>query len=160
MRRLACILLSTLVLSACKKEKDYIYEVNPQRVEQGASQKGSPKSMMEFISIAYADLFGESISQRNLNDLTLLYLSFGDKRLLEDMFIRNMLASPDVKIPSTQVMRNDVAAFVTDTYKQLFNREPNELEAFTLQKKINDNPAITPVIVYYAMMTSDEYRYY
>lgn len=149
-----------LFVSSCKKETEYIYEVDPVTSRKDEINKGIPKSTVEFISIAYADLFGETIPQNSLGKLTLLYLSFGDKFLIEDMLIKNMLNSPSVSLPDDQSMRSDIPLFVKNAYLKLYNREPNELEAFTLQKFISDDTQITPELVYYSMMTSDEYRYY
>ncbi len=149
-----------LVSTSCKKETVYMYEVDTVTSRQDDVNKGIPKSTVEFISIAYADVFGSTISQNNLSKLTLLYLAFGDKRLIEDLLVKNMLNSPAVEIMSNSQMRNDVSGFVASVYSRLFNRDANELEAFTLEKAINDDPELTPELIYYSMMTSDEYRYY
>jgi hypothetical protein len=71
-----------------------------------------------------------------------------------------MLNSPNVSLPDNQSMRNDIHLFVKNAYLKLYNREPNELEAYTLGSFISEDAAITPELVYYSMMTSDEYRYY
>ena len=71
-----------------------------------------------------------------------------------------MINRPESLLPSNQTMRADVDLFVVNAYQKLYNRSPNELEVFTLKKNINENAQMTAVMVYYAMMTSDEYRYY
>jgi hypothetical protein len=154
---LAAILLLT---EGCKKETDFVYEVNDVKVSKDKIGKGIPKSTVEFISIAYSDLIGTTISQNDLSKVTLLYLAFGDKRLIEDLLIKNIVNSTVVNIPTDANMRADINAFVNSTYLKLFNREPTEVELFTLNKQISENPSITSKLVYYAMMTSDEYRYY
>jgi len=90
MRKLlfATILISLAV--SCKKDTEYIYEVDPVTVRKDDNLKSVEKTTVEFISIAYADVFGQTISQNQLGQLSLLYLSFGDKRLIEDMLIKNM----------------------------------------------------------------------
>ncbi|MFM2285182.1 MAG: hypothetical protein RLZZ543_679 [Bacteroidota bacterium] len=160
MKKFLMIAFLLLTLNACNKEKDYIFEVDPIDVQKDQIGKGIPKSTVEFLSIAYSDIFGSSITQNDLNRLSLLYLAFGDKKLLEDLLIKNMINRPESQLPTNAVMRADVAAFVKATYLKLYNREPNELEAYTLKKNIDDNADMTSVMVYYAMMTSDEYRYY
>lgn len=156
------LILSLLVFSftACKKETDYIYGVDDVQVRKDVGSKTVAKSMVEFISIAYADVFGNTISQNQLGQLSLLYLSFGDKRLLEDLLIKNMLNSQLASLPSNTEMRADIGAFVRSSYLKLLNREPNELEAFTLAKEIANDPSLRVDMVYYSMMTSDEYRFY
>jgi hypothetical protein len=87
-------------------------------------------------------------------------LAFGDKVLIEDVLVKNMLNSSEANLPSDLEMRSDIGLFVKNTYLKLYNREPNELENFTLSKKISENPEMTSAMVYYAMMTSNEYRFY
>ena len=160
MKKLVLFAILIFTLSSCKKETDFVYEVNDVQVSKDKIGKGIPKTTVEFISIAYSDLVGSTISQNDLSRVTLLYLAFGDKRLIEDLLIKNIVNSPVVNIPSEEVMRNDISAFINSTYLKLFNREPNEVELYTLSKQISENTNITPKLVYYAMMTSDEYRYY
>ncbi|MEX1188826.1 MAG: hypothetical protein WED33_06165 [Bacteroidia bacterium] len=148
------------ILNSCKKETVFVYEVDPVTSRKDDINKGIPKSTVEFISIAYSDVFGNTISQNNLSRLTLLYLAFGDKRLIEDLLVKNMLNSPNVSLMSNSQMRSDIPGFVQTIYSRLFNREPNELEAFSLEKSIIDDTELTPELIYYSMMTSDEYRYY
>ncbi len=144
----------------CKKETTYIYEVDDVLVTKDQSEKTVSKTMVEFISIAYADVFGLTISQNDLGQLSLLYLAFGDKVLIEDVLVKNMLNSPEANLPSDLEMRSNIEVYVKNAYLKLYNREPNELENFTLTKKISDNPDMTSAMVYYAMMTSNEYRFY
>ncbi|MEZ5174482.1 MAG: hypothetical protein R2850_13500 [Bacteroidia bacterium] len=158
--QILALMFLLIVTASCKKETEYIYEVNPVSARKDQINKGIPKSTVEFISIAYSDLFGETIPQNSLGKLTLLYLAFGDKHLIEDMLIKNMLNSPSVSLPSNQNMRNDIPLFVNNAYLKLYNREPNELEAYTLGQSISDDTDLTPELIYYSMMTSDEYRYY
>lgn len=160
MKKILAFCFLVIVFQSCKKETDYIYEVDPIQVEKDQTNKDISKSTIEFLSIAYSDIFGSTITQNQLNRLSLLYLAFGDKKLLEDLLIKNMINRPESQLPSDAVMRADVAAYVKSTYIKLFNREPNELEAYTLKKNIDDNADMTSVMVYYSMMTSDEYRYY
>jgi hypothetical protein len=160
MKKIIFVFLISIVFNSCKKETEYIYEVNDVQVSQEDIGKGIPKSTIEFLSIAYSDIFGNTISQNQLNRLSLLYLAFGDKKLLEDLLIKNMINRPESLLPSNQTMRADVDLFIVNAYQKLYNRSPNELEVFTLKKNINENAQMTAVIVYYAMMTSDEYRYY
>ena len=160
MKKILLVFLISVVFTSCKKETKYIYEVNDVQVSQEDIGKGIPKSTIEFLSIAYSDIFGNTISQNQLNRLSLLYLAFGDKKLLEDLLIKNMINRPESLLPSNQTMRADVDLFIVNAYQKLYNRSPNELEVFTLKKNINENAQMTAVMVYYAMMTSDEYRYY
>jgi len=161
MKKIVYLSLSfILALGSCKKETLYVYEVDPVTSQKDKNGKGIAKSTVEFISIAYADVFETAISQNDLGRLSLLYLAFGDKKLIEDLLVKNMLNSPEVQLISNTQMRSNIEGFVTSIYQRIYNREPNELEAYTLAKSITDDVSLTPVIIYYSMMTSDEYRYY
>ena len=146
--------------SSCKKDPKYIYGVNDVNVSQPGVSKPNVKSTIEFISIAYSDLFGTTISAGELTDLSLCYLAFGDKKFIEDLIIRNFLNKPGVIIPTQSAMTADVSTFVNATYRKFYNRDPNEFEKWQVVNYINGNSSVTPELVYYAFMTSDEYRYY
>lgn len=154
------ILIFSFLTFSCTKEKSYLYEVEPVTIEQDGANKNNLKSDFEFISIAYSDLFGTTISRDDLVDLSLAYSSFGDRKLVEDMIIRNFLNTTSVNIPTSTQMRNDVPQFINDTYSKLFNRAPNEFESWYVVNLIENDMAITSEIVYYSFMTSNEYRYY
>lgn len=154
------ILISFLAFSSCKKENDYLYEVDPVGVSSGNGIKGNVKSTIEFISIAYSDLFGTTISSAELVKLDQAYQSFGDRKLIEDMIIRNFINESTVQIPTNAQMRADIPGFLDKSYRKFFNREAQAFEAWYLKDLIEKNAGINPAMVYYAMMTSNEYRYY
>lgn len=152
------------ILSSCKKEKekiyDYIYEVNDVNVNQTGVNKPNVKSTVEFISIAYADLFGTTIDQASLTNLSLAYMAFGDKKFIEDMIIRNFLNKSGAVIPDKSEMAANTGDFVKNAYRKFYNREPSEFEKWQIVNSINSDSTITPELVYYSFLTSDEYRYY
>lgn len=154
------LLLAALAIVGCQKEKDIIYEVNDVNVSNPDGNKDNVKSLTEFISIAYTDLFGENISQAQLQTLAVPYAGFGDLKLIEDLIIKNFLNEPTVELPSSVEMRADVDAFVFESYQKLFNRDPNEFELWYVSNLIDENQGATPELVYYSLMTSNEYRYY
>lgn len=154
------LLLAALAIVGCQKEKDIIYEVNDVNVSNPDGNKDNVKSLTEFISIAYTDLFGENISQAQLQTLAVPYAGFGDLKLIEDLIIKNFLNEPTVELPSSVEMRADVDAFVFESYQKLFNRDPNEFELWYVSDLIDENQDATPELVYYSLMTSNEYRYY
>ena len=147
-------------VTSCKKDVSYVYDVNNSTVSQPGVSKPNVKSTLEFISIAYSDLFGTSIGAGDLTDLSLCYLSFGDKKFVEDLIIRNFLSKSGVIIPTQATMTADVPAFVQATYRKFYNRDPNEFEKWQVVNYINSTANITPELVYYSFMTSDEYRCY
>ena len=154
------LVLFVLILFSCKKDVSYVYGVNDATVTQPGASKPNVKSTLEFISISYSDLFGTSIGASDLTDLSLCYLAFGDKKFIEDLIIRNFLNKPGVIIPTQAAMTADVPSFVAATYRKFYNRDPNEFEKWQIVNYINGNSSVTPELIYYSFMTSDEYRYY
>ncbi len=142
-------------------QAEYVYDLNNIIIRQDGVDKSTVKSLNEFASIAYTDLFEATLSQQNLNNLNLAYASFGDKKLVEELIIKNFLNNSNAIIPTTAEMNADVNTFTINTYKKFYNRVPNEFEKWKLKDFIEKNQAIvTPEIIYFSFMTSDEYRYY
>lgn len=153
-------IVANLTFSSCKKETIFVYGVEDVDVRRSGGNKQNLKNEIEFISIAYNDIFGSSPNQTILSRLSVIYLAFGDKKLLEDLIIKNMLNNPSAQIPTDAQMRADVEQFVREVYLRLYNRAPDEFELWKLKDFINSDPNLTVQQVYYAMMTADEYRYY
>ncbi len=157
---LFALLLVLLYTWGCNKEEIYTYGVNDVAVEQPGAVKPNVKSDLEVISIAHTDLFGTVISPNDLTDLATSYQAFGDKRLIIDMIILNFLNEPGVEIPSDADMRGDIEKFVQEGYNRFFVRQPTAFEEWFISDIIRNDTGITPELVYYAFMTSNEYRYY
>ncbi|MDX2003318.1 MAG: hypothetical protein SFW35_12840 [Chitinophagales bacterium] len=151
--------LATIAISSCKKETDYIYQVNDVDVKQNDGDKTQTKSKEEFISIAYSDITGQSITRSQLENLLLPYEAFGDYKLVEEMIIKSFLNLPEAQVPSNTDMQSDIPKFVNDAYRRFYNRDANEYEVWYIEKYIREN-SLDPKLVYYAIMTSNEYRYY
>ena len=148
-------------MSGCQQPQDvYIYEVNEVAVKQQSADKQNLKSDLEFLSLAYSDLFGEPIPNNILNQMLQAYQSLGDKALIADILIRNMLNEPNASVPSDADMRSDIKQFVEDTYLLFYVRQPSDYERWYFEELISSQSDITPEMVYYAFLTSDEYRFF
>ena len=145
---------------ACTKEKKAVYEVNEVTIKGDNNPKVRSKTTLEFISIAYQDILGATVSTAQLSSLSIAYTAFGDKKLIEDMIIKNLLNEPGAIIPTKASMTADPLKFVDETIKKIFNRNPNEYEKYYFTNLITTNTNVTPEVFYYALMTSEEYRYY
>lgn len=150
------ILLFSLALLSCRKEEKYVYAVNTETVSEAGVKKPNVKTNTEFISITYSDIFGGTVPSTQLTKLQTGYLAFGDKGILEDLIIRGFLNKSGKKFPTT--IGSDVKLFISDAYKKIYNRLPNEYEIYYLEDLITKNPNITAEMFYYALMTSNEYR--
>jgi hypothetical protein len=76
----AVLFMTVFSLTSCKKETIYTYGVDDTGVGLPGVEKPNLKSDLEFISIAYSDLFGNTIPSDELEDMALCYVSLGDKR--------------------------------------------------------------------------------
>lgn len=159
-KRLLPLLLWIVLLGACKKETDYQYEVDPVNVNDNSGDKTNLKTTVEFISIAYADLFGSNIPQSKLVNLNAAYTAFGDKKVVEDLIIRNFLSDTASVLPANPSVNGDTLLFVTNTYKKFYNRDPNPFEQYFWRELIRRDANLSPRTIYYAIMTSDEYRFF
>lgn len=149
-----------LFLFSCEKEKDYIYEVSPVTLQPSGSTKNNAKSTVEFVTIAWADLFGTQIPQQELVKLNTVYSAFGDKKLMEDRILLNLLNKPGILVPTATNVNGDTLKFIQNTYKKLYNRDPDAFEQYYLKEQIRLNSAMTATVIWYALMSADEYRYY
>jgi hypothetical protein len=145
---------------SCTTEKEIEYDVDTVSVSKSGGEKNNQKSTTEFISIAYADLFGTEIPQSRLVNLSVAYSSFGDLRVIEDRIIRNFLNHSSANVPASPEVNGDTTLFINNSYKKFFNRDATEFEKYQLLRIIRENPSAGSLSVYYSLMTSDEYRFY
>ena len=157
MRYLSVIIL-VLVFAACKKDVITIFQVEEVMVDQPGADKPNVKESVEYISIAYSDVYGKSVPSSLLDELTTSYVSFADNTIIEDLIIRNFLNDPAASVPTDASMRADVPAFVKNCYNQFYGREPSGQEQWYVEKLINENSGLAPDVIYYTFLTSNEYR--
>ena len=160
-KSLYILLLIALTLNACKRDPSYIFEVNDVAVTASAGEKNRLKTDIEFVSIAHADIFGSSISSNYLENIVTTYKSFGDKSLVIEMIIRKFIDDGGTNITAIdRSSKTSIESFVINTYKKLYNREPDAFEKWYLSDLIANDDVINAEIVYFSMMTANEYRYY
>ncbi|MEO6166798.1 MAG: hypothetical protein ABIO46_00955 [Chitinophagales bacterium] len=154
-------------LSSCKKDitrqtvyDNVIYEVNPVSVYASNAEKTKQKSPAQFIAILYSNLTNKTIPGDDLNNLSELALSFGDKELMNNVLLENFLADPEIKIPTNEEMRSNMDEFVNQTYLKFFLRYPTAYEKYFLKDLISKDAAITSEMVYAAFAQSNEYLFY
>ena len=160
MKKFAYLISMLVFLAACTVEKEYQYEVDDVTVTQEGSEKTNRKSTSEFISIAYADLFGTTIPQTKLVNLSVAYSSFGDLAVIEERIVSNLINDSTAHIPTSVSVNGDTLQFVINTYKKFYNRNPNEFEKYKWLQMIRSDAGVSAATMYFAMMTSDEYRFY
>lgn len=158
-----------LAFSSCKKETtinkqtvvdNYLYEINGETLYQSNVEKTKQKSAEQFISIAFSNLFQTTIDQNNLNQLAEVRLATGDKQMADELILNSLVNSPNVTIPTNAEMRSNIEQFIKETFIRFFLREPSPYETFELKKAIEDDPALTPELIYQGFALSNEYKFY
>ncbi len=156
----AMFFVATLVMPGCRKEDNYIFDVNSISAEPQGISKDFVKSDHQYISILYANLFQKALSANDLVEIIDLIESVGDKETIHEVIISSFMNAPDKIIPTDQEMRDDLDKFVLDTYKRFLVRNPTQAEITWFKNFIEANPKVSPELVYMAFALSDEYIVY
>ncbi|MFW5658909.1 MAG: hypothetical protein ACOCZ8_02890 [Bacteroidota bacterium] len=157
----ALSLTLALAFWSCREdEADVIYELNDVQAQNLQGDKQATKENLELISVAHTALIGETISNEELTILSAGMVAFGDQQVIVELIIRNFLSDPRVTLPSNADMRADIPAFVDATYEKFYVRPPTEYERHGMVKMITEDPEMTVEEIYFAFLTSNEYRYY
>ncbi|OUV69527.1 MAG: hypothetical protein CBC83_10185 [Flavobacteriales bacterium TMED123] len=161
MKKLTNLLLCfSLVFSACKKEEEIIYDVNPVNTNSYNSGKDKLKSISQYISILYANLFQKALSANELVEISNCIMSIGDKEVANEIILSNFMNKTGVIMPSDSVMRADIDAFLEETYSRFFIRNISEAEREFFKNFLATNPDVSVEMVYTAFSLSNEYQFY
>lgn len=159
-KKVICFFLGIAIFTASCKKVDPIYEVEDVIVKNDASVKHALKGDRQFVSTAYSDLLKRSIPSADLNEAMNCYASVSDKEVVRDLIIRDLLRRSNLNPPSNAQMRADADAFVKDTFDRFYHRSASENEVFAVKQQLLQDTTISAVMVYYAFMTAEEYKYY
>lgn len=147
------------LVSSCTEET-VIYDVNPITVTSNNGGKTKEKSVEQFLNVVYANLYQTALSPSELVRLTNIVTSIGDKQVAYETIIAKMMNDPDVVLPSTEFIRSDLSAFITETYKRFYIRNPTEAEKTWWINYLETRTNLTAEHVYYSFATSNEYNFY
>jgi hypothetical protein len=148
-----------LLAGACKKDM-HEYEVNQQDLQPPNAGKTKLKTNEQYVSILYANLFQTALSSNRLFQITQCIESVGDKELVREVIISNFMNEQEVIIPSDSIMRADVDLFLSETYERFYVREMSEAERTWFRNYIENNPNVTPELIYFSFALSNEYLFY
>ena len=161
------LLLVLLFLPSCKKKivenvnyENTVFELDTLNLYENNVNKNKQKSSTQFISVLYRDLFSTSLSSANLNDLSILFSAQGDKQMATELLLSSYMNVPSVLIPTEQYMRQDVPAFVEETYIRFLLRRPTAYEKEYMTNLIEEDQGMNPELVYLAFAISNEYQFY
>jgi len=157
------IIISLIALTlghSCKKKPDPLFVLNEVELYPSSASKTKVKSNQQWVAILHANLFQSALSSNELYELSECISSIGDKELAREVIISNFMNEDGVIMPSEDEMRNDIEKFVEDTYVRFLVRFPTESENSWYINYIDNNPYVTPELVYFSFALSNEYLYY
>lgn len=161
MRKLPTLMLLCfcITFSSCKKE-EVIYDINQVNANSYNSGKDKLKSVSQYISILYANLFQEALSANELVEISNCIMSIGDKEVANEIVLSNFMNKTGVIMPSDSLMRADVDVFLEETYTRFFIRNITEAEREFFKNFLETNPNVSVEMVYTAFSLSNEYQFY
>lgn len=157
---LGMLIVVALLATGCTNNNGYIYEVESVDVLGPGVEKGKEKTIDQYLAILHANLFQRAISPDEMVEIRRLIESIGDKELALEIVISNFMNRDDVVLPDDVFMREDIPAFIEETYNRFFVRPPTEAEKTFLTNMIQNNPDFSAEMVYFSFALSEEYRFY
>jgi hypothetical protein len=159
MRILILLFFFSVLVSSCKKE-DIIYDVNSVNAASYNANKNKLKSIPQYISILYANLFQKALSANELVEITNCIGSIGDKEVAHEIVLSNFMNKTGVTLPSDSLMRADINVFIEQTYKRFYVRDLTEAEREFFLNFFESHPNVSVEMVYSAFSLSNEYQFY
>lgn len=157
--RIIIFFILSIIISSCKKD-DVIYDVNQVNAHSYNANKNKLKTIPQYISILYANLFQKALSANELVEITNCIQSIGDKEVAHEIVLSNFMNKTGVTLPSDSLMRADINAFIEETYKRFYVRDLTEAEREFFVNFLESNPDVSVEMVYSAFSLSNEYQFY
>ena len=149
-----------LLIGGCTAEPDVTYGLLPLELDASNAEKDRVKSIDQWITILYADLFGEALGSAELFEVKQAFFSVGDQDIARATLVSNFMQDANVQLPDAGVMVQDPDGFIDDTYVRFLVRYPTEAERTWMRNYLASNPTMTPELVYTAFALSEEYLHY
>lgn len=149
-----------LLIAGCSAEPDVTYGLQPLELNASNAEKDRVKSIDQWITILYADLFGEALGSAELFEVKQAFFSIGDQDIARATLVSNFMQDANVQLPDAGVMVQDPDGFIDDTYVRFLVRYPTEAERTWMRNYLASNPTMTPELVYTAFALSEEYLHY
>lgn len=149
-----------LLIAGCSAEPDVTYGLQPLELNASNAEKDRVKSIDQWITILYADLFGEALGSAELFEVKQAFFSVGDQDIARATLVSNFMQDANVQLPDAGVMVQDPDGFIDDTYVRFLVRYPTEAERTWMRNYLASNPTMTPELVYTAFALSEEYLHY
>jgi hypothetical protein len=160
MKKITLLFFCLLVLATSCKKDDVIYDVNQVNATSYNANKNKLKTIPQYISILYANLFQKALSANELVEITNCIESIGDKEVAHEIVLSNFMNQSGVTLPSDSLMRADLNAFIEQTYKRFYVRNLTEAEREFFLNFFKSHPDVSVEMVYSAFSLSNEYQFY
>ena len=160
MKKITLLFFCLLVLASSCKKDDIIYDVNQVNATSYNANKNKLKTISQYISILYANLFQTPLSANELVEITNCIESIGDKKVAHEIILSNFMNKSGVTLPSDSLMRTDINAFIEQTYKRFYVRDLTEAEREFFLNFFASHPEVSVEMVYSAFSLSNEYQFY
>ena len=120
-------LISLTFFNSCQKETD-LFGITDLTILPVNAEKDKPKTVSQFISILYTNLFQEAIGPNRMLEAKAAIASIGDKQVAFDILVSKYMRDGGVILPTTEFMKTNTEQFIRDTYKRFLVRQPTEAE--------------------------------
>ncbi len=164
---LPLLFLTVLMLGtqSCKKElklEERVFLLEKETLYATAADKFKAKNNSQWVAVLYTNMFQEALTAGDIYRAGQCITSIGDKELAREVIISNFMnqVAPSPVMPTDGAMRADVNQFILDTYERFLIRRPTEGEKLFFKNFIENDPNVTPEIVYFSFALSKEYLYY
>ena len=145
---LLCLVIIVMAsLYSCNKETD-LYGINDLTILPVNSEKNKPKTVSQYISILYTNLFQQAIGPNKMLEAKAAITSIGDKQIAFDILVSKYMLDGGVVLPTEEFMRSQPEQFIRDTYKRFLIRQPTEAELKWMINYIESRPLLTPEFVH------------
>lgn len=158
-------IVSFAFILGCRKElklEERVFVVQTGKLYASAADKTKEKNNSQWVAVLYTNLFQQALSAGDLYRAGQCITSIGDKELAREVIISNFMnyVSPSPIMPTDSLMRSDLNQFVIETYERFLIRKPTEGEKIYFKTFIENDPNVTPEIVYFSFALSKEYLFY
>lgn len=155
-----CLIAGLLLLGGCTIEPETRYGLQALEINSATADKDRAKTIDQWISILYADLFGTALGSDELYAIKQAFLSVGDQEIARESLVSSLMQHPDIQLPDAAAMQADPDGFIEAAYVRFLVRMPTQAERTWMRNYLESNPSVTPELVYSAFALSEEYLYY
>jgi len=115
------------------------------------------KGEIPYVRSLFLDTLDRLPSYQELRNVRNAFLSLADPTPIRLVMGRVLLESDQARIPGSALL---VKPFVLELFLRLFARQPTDKELTTFVNALKNDPAVTPRVVLYTLISSPEYQAY